>query len=107
VVTSDGPKVTPIFWRTWLIKMRVVLLFDTTLVSLRIDFDIIRACRPICMSPIWPSSSSLGASAATESTTIMSRQFERTSISTMSSPCSPLSGWETSRDSRCTPSARA
>jgi hypothetical protein len=40
-----------------------------------------------------PSSSALGVSAATESTTIRSTEPERTSASTISSACSPVSGW--------------
>ena len=35
--------------------------------SLRIACDISRACRPTVVSPIWPSSSAFGVSAATES----------------------------------------
>jgi hypothetical protein len=48
-------------------------------------------------SPIWPSSSGAGTSAATESTTITSSALERTSISQISSACSPESGWLTIR----------
>ena len=40
--------------------------------SLRIAWDIIRACAPTDWSPIWPSSSARGVSAATESTAITS-----------------------------------
>ena len=51
-------------------KIRQVLRFaDTTPVSLRSACDISRACRPMWLSPISPSSSALGTSAATESTT--------------------------------------
>ncbi len=73
-------------------------------VSLRSACDISRACRPTCESPISPSSSARGTSAATESMTTTSTAFERTSISAISSACSPLSGCETSRLSMSTPS---
>src|SRR6185295_4045109 len=48
-------------------------------VSLRSAWDIRRACRPICGSPISPSISAFGVSAATESTTTSSTDPERTS----------------------------
>ena len=66
-----------------------------------------RACRPGSESPISPSSSALGVSAATESTTIRSTEPERTSASTISSACSPVSGWLISRSCRLTPSLAA
>ena len=43
--------------------------------------------------------------AATESMMITSTALERTSMSVISSACSPVSGWETSRSSTFTPSA--
>jgi hypothetical protein len=58
-------------------------------VSLRIAWDIIRAWSPTLWSPIWPSSSARGVSAATESTAITSTAPERISMSTISSACSP------------------
>ena len=61
-------------------KIRQVFDFETMAVSLRSACDISRACRPICGSPISPSSSALGTSAATESTTMMSTAFERISV---------------------------
>ena len=73
-------------------------------VSLRSAWLISRACRPICASPISPSSSERGTSAATESTTSTSTAPERISTSAISSACSPLSGCETSRLSMSTPS---
>ena len=88
-------------------KIRQVFDFDTTPVSLRRACDMSRACRPICASPISPSISARGTSAATESTTTTSTPPERTSTSTISSACSPLSGCDTSRLSRSTPSLRA
>jgi hypothetical protein len=54
-----------------------------------------------------PSISARGVSAATESTTTRSMAPERSSTSTISSACSPVSGWETSRSSTFTPSRRA
>src|SRR5881392_3356038 len=85
-------------------KIRQVLDFDTIPVSLRSACDISRACRPICMSPISPSSSARGTSAATESMTITSMAALRTSTSAISNACSPLSGCETIRLSMSTPS---
>ena len=59
------------------------------------------------MSPISPSISAFGVSAATESMTTMSTAPERTSMSVISSACSPVSGCETSRSSMLTPSFSA
>jgi hypothetical protein len=59
------------------------------------------------LSPMSPSSSDFGVRAATESTTIMLTAPERTSVSTISSACSPVSGCEISSSSRSTPSLRA
>src|SRR2546421_595399 len=50
-----------------------------------------------------PSISAFGTSAATESTTTTSTAPDRTRISVISSPCSPVSGWDTSRLSMSTP----
>ena len=76
-------------------------------VSLRSACDISRACRPMCWSPISPSISAFGVSAATESTTMMSTAPERTSMSVISSACSPVSGCEIRRSSTLTPTLRA
>jgi hypothetical protein len=78
--------------------------FETVPVSLRSACDMRRACRPMWESPISPSSSALGTSAATESTTSTSMAPERTRASVISSACSPESGCETSRLSTSTPS---
>src|SRR5260221_12868791 len=51
-----------------------------------------RACKPMCDSPMSPSISALGTSAATESITTMSTAPERTRISQISSACSPVPG---------------
>ena len=85
--------------------MKISVVFDlaTIDVSLRRAWDMSRAWRPTWESPISPSSSALGTSAATESMTITSTAFERTSISAISSACSPLSGCDTSRSSMLTP----
>src|SRR6267143_224228 len=72
--------------------------------SLRSAWLMRRACRPGSESPMSPSISALGTSAATESITTTSTAPERTRISVISSPCSPVSGWETSRLSMSTPS---
>src|SRR2546423_271009 len=72
--------------------------------SLRNAWLISRACSPGSESPMSPSISAFGTSAATESTTTTSTAPERTRISVISSPCSPVSGCETSRLSMSTPS---
>src|SRR6266513_1252880 len=72
--------------------------------SLRSAWLIRRACKPGSESPISPSISAFGTKAATESTTTTSTAPDRTRISVISSPCSPVSGWETSRLSMSTPS---
>ena len=64
-VTSGLPKTTPIFSRSWLMKMTVARDFEMTAVSLRSACDISRACRPGSESPISPSISARGTSAAT------------------------------------------
>ena len=61
---------TPIFMRIWLMKITMVRDLEIEAVSLRSAWLIRRACRPSCMSPISPSSSALGVSAATESMTM-------------------------------------
>ena len=76
-------------------KMAMALVLRMTPASLRSAWDISRACNPTWLSPMSPSISALGTSAATESMTTMSMAPERTSASQMSSACSPLSGWET------------
>ncbi len=72
--------------------------------SLRSAWLIIRACRPTNWSPISPSISARGVSAATESMTIRSTAPARTSTSAISSACSPVSGCETSSWSMSSPS---
>jgi hypothetical protein len=85
-------------------KISVVLVRAVSAVSLRSAWLINRACRPTKLSPISPSISALGTSAATESMTITSIAPDLASVSQMSSACSPLSGWEISSESRSTPS---
>src|SRR5439155_1440692 len=57
---------TPIFSRSWLMKMTVVFVFETVPVSLRSAWLMSRACRPMCASPIAPSISALRTRAARE-----------------------------------------
>ena len=76
-------------------------------VSLRSAWLMSRACRPGSWSPISPSISALGTSAATESMTMTSTPPERTSMSAISSPCSPVSGCEIRRSPTLTPSLPA
>ena len=80
---------TPIFSRIWLMKIRQVRDFETMPVSLRSACDISRACTPMWLSPISPSNSALGTSAATESTTSTSICPEAVSVLVISSACSP------------------
>ncbi len=76
-------------------------------VSLRSAWLISRACRPTWLSPISPSSSALGTSAATESTTMMSTAPDLTSMSQISRASSPVVGWLNSSSSTLMPRARA
>lgn len=84
-------------------KMQQVLDFDSEPASLRSAWLMRRACRPTLASPISPSISARGTSAATESMTMQETALERTSISQISSACSPVSGWEMSNSSMSTP----
>ena len=95
---------TPIFIRTWLMKMTVQRERLIEPVSLRSAWLISRACRPTWLSPISPSISARGTSAATELITSTSIAFERTKVSTISSACSPVSGCDTISSSMSTPS---
>ena len=94
VVVSGLPNMTPIFSRSWLMKMQVVFDFEGVVPSFRRACDIRRACRPTLLSPISPSISARGTRAATLSMTMASMALERTSMSQISSACSPVSGWE-------------
>ncbi len=86
--------------------MKMTMHFDLEIepVSLRSACDISRACRPGRLSPMSPSISARGVRAATESMTMMSTAPERTRVSVISSACSPVSGCDTRRSSRLTPS---
>ena len=106
-VVSGLPYMTPIFSRSWLMKMTTVLVLEMAPASLRRAWDMSRATTPTLLSPISPSSSLRGSRAATESTTTTSTAPERTRDSVMSRACSPVSGWEISRLSMSTPRARA
>ena len=92
MVVSGEPYITPIFMRIWLMKITMVLRLLIEAVSLRSAWLISRAWLPGCTSPISPSSSERGTSAATESTTSTSTAPERTSVSAISSACSPCVG---------------
>ena len=107
VVVSGEPNITPIFSRSWLMKMQIVPERLRLPVSLRSAWLMSRAWRPTCVSPISPSISARGTSAATESITSTSSAPERISMSAISSPCSPVSGWLISRSSTLTPIAEA
>jgi hypothetical protein len=76
-------------------------------VSLRSAWLIKRACSPMCASPMSPSISAFGVSAATESMTTRSTAPDWVSISAIASACSPESGCETSKRSVSTPMLRA
>ena len=76
-------------------------------VSLRKAWLIKRACKPMWLSPISPSISARGVSAATESTTTISTEPERTSMSTISKACSPVSGCEINKSGTFTPNLAA
>ena len=75
-------------------KMQIVFDLLRLAVSLRSAWDMSRAWRPTWVSPISPSISARGVSAATESMTTTSSAPERMSMSAISSACSPVSGWE-------------
>src|SRR5712691_1475907 len=79
---------TPIFMRIWLMNATVVCEREIDEVSFRSAWDMSRACRPMWASPISPSSSARGTSAATESITMMSTAPLRTRVSVISSACS-------------------
>ena len=98
---------TPIFSRSWFVKSAIVSVRFSVPASLRSAWLIRRAWRPTWLSPISPSISAFGVSAATESTATTSSAPERISSSAISSACSPLSGWETSSSSMLTPILRA
>ncbi|CKT14616.1 Uncharacterised protein [Mycobacterium tuberculosis] len=85
-------------------KIAVVPELFSAPVIFRSAWLISRACSPTWLSPISPSSSARGTSAATESITTMSSAPERISMSAISSACSPVSGWLTSSESVSTPS---
>ena len=93
----------PTFSRNWLIKIAVVLERFITPASLRIAFDIKRACRPTDASPISPSNSACGTSAATESITTKSIAPDLINTSVISNACSPESGCDNMSSSISTP----
>ena len=74
-----------------------------TAVSFRSAWDINRACNPMWLSPMSPSSSAFGVRAATLSMTATSIAPLRTRYSTISKACSAVSGCAMSIDSMSTP----
>ena len=79
MVVSGLPNITPIFSRSWLMKMHVVFVLAMVEVILRNAWLISRACKPTLLSPMSPSISAFGVKAATESITIISMADERMS----------------------------
>jgi hypothetical protein len=82
--------------------MKITMQFDLEIeaVSLRSAWLIRRACRPGSgVAHLAFEFGACGVSAATESTTSTSTAPERTSVSAISSACSPVSGCEISRSS--------
>src|SRR3972149_598724 len=72
VVVSGLPNITPIFCRNWLVNTIAVFVCLIAPDSLRSAWLISPACIPIVASPISPSISARGTSAATLSTTTTS-----------------------------------
>ena len=72
MVVSGFPNMTPIFSRIWFVKITEVRDRFTAPVSFRSAWLMRRACRPTWLSPISPSISARGTSAATESITTTS-----------------------------------
>ena len=68
---------TPIFSRSWFVKMQIVSVRLSVPASLRSAWLISRAWRPTWQSPISPSISAFGVSAATESIATTSSAPER------------------------------
>src|SRR5947208_7056137 len=91
---------TPIFSRIWFVKMQVVRAFEMSEVNLRNAALMSRACAPTVVSPISPSSSARVTSAATDSTTMTSSEFERINVSQMRSASSPELGCEDRKSTR-------
>jgi hypothetical protein len=94
---------TPIFSRSWFVNRQIVSVRFSVPASFRSAWLIRRAWRPTWLSPISPSISAFGTSAATESIATTSSAPERMSSSVISSACSPVSGCDTSRSSMFTP----
>ena len=68
---------TPIFSRSWFVKMQIVSVRLSVPASFRSACDMSRAWRPTWVSPISPSISAFGVSAATESIATTSSAPER------------------------------
>ena len=106
-MVSGLPYMTPIFSRSWLMKMAMVL--DLASVAGELAQSLAHEAGLEAHVGVAHLAFDLGrgVSAATESTTTTSRAPERISMSVISSACSPVSGWETSSSSTFTPMARA
>ena len=84
-------------------KITIVLVFAIELVNFLRAWLINLDCKPTWWSPISPSSSALGVSAATESTTKTEIDPDLISVSAISKACSPVSGWDIKSSSVLTP----
>ncbi len=73
-------------------KIAIVELLEMAPESLRIAWDISRACKPTCELPMSPRISASGTKAATLSMTKISIALLRMSASAISKACSPVSG---------------
>jgi hypothetical protein len=107
VVVSGLPNITPIFIRIWL--MKITMQFDREIdeVSLRIAWLISRAWTPTEAVAHVAFELGLGGQRGDRVDDDHRTAPERTSVSVISSACSPVSGCEISSSSRSTPSLRA
>ena len=103
-VVSGLPNITPIFILIWLIKIIIVFVLEIEPVSFLKAWLINLDWSPTWWSPISPSISALGVSAATESITITEIDPDLTKVSAISRACSPVSGCEINNSSVSTPS---
>jgi len=106
-VVSGDPNITPIFSRSWLMKMQMVLDLLRLEVSLRSACDMSRACK----ADVGVAHVSLELGPRGECGHRVDHHHverpERISMSVISRACSPVSGWEMSSSSMSTPMALA